>query len=155
MTHAPRRKNPYWQFAQFGILAVAVVGCEDTHPRTYPAGGTVRFDDGTPIRFGVVNLVPEAAGPSARAKIGTDGKFDVGTFEATDGALAGQYRVLIVQHLPSAENVRAAPADHEHAQDSTVPLPYSQLESTPLAAEIVPDGKNRLELVVERADRTP
>lgn len=155
MTHAPRRMNPHWRAAPLGILAIAVVGCGDTHPPTYPASGTACFEDGTPVRFGVVNLVPDSAGPSARAKIHSDGKFMLGTFDATDGAPAGQYRVLIVQHLPSPENVQAAPADHEHDQNSTVPLAYSQLESTPLTAEIVPGGKNRLELVIERTDSSP
>ncbi|WP_425395740.1 hypothetical protein [Aeoliella sp.] len=101
-----------------------------------------------------MNLVPESSGPSARGKINSFGEFQLGTFEATDGALAGKYRVLIVQHLPSAEKIQQAPSDHEHGQDSVVPLAYSQVDSTPLIAEIAPDDKNRLELTIERSGQS-
>ncbi|MCO6046091.1 hypothetical protein NG895_19500 [Aeoliella sp. ICT_H6.2] len=136
------------------MLLVAATGCGDARPPTYPASGVVRFEDGTPVRYGVVNLVPQSAGPSARGKINSRGEFELGTFDTTDGAMAGEYRVLIVQYLPSAEKVVAAPDEHEHSDSSIVPLSYSQLDHTPLRAEIVTDGDNRLEMLIERPGRS-
>jgi hypothetical protein len=113
----------------------------------------VRFADGTPVRVGTIEFVPEAGGPSARAAIDVEGRFVLGTYAAADGAVAGVHRAVIVQHLPAASRPPRTPEHDAHADaaDGLVPLPYSQWETTPLRAEVAPRDDNQVALVLEGA----
>ena len=131
-----------------GMVALAV-GCNKNRATTYPTQGAVSFSDGIPVRFGVVNLVPTTSGTAARGRIESDGSFQLGTFARSDGVVAGEYRVVIVQH--TAGELVDAPAGHEHSEVGRVPLAYTQFETTPLRAQIDATAANRLDLTIERA----
>lgn len=134
------------------LLALGwTVGCRDGGPATYTTIGTVHFDDGTPVNTGIVNFIPDSGGPSARGKITAQGTFQLGTMTSKDGAMAGRYRVLIVQHHAAGSQLVRAPADHEHGQHRVVPVRYSQLDSTPLQAEVKAISQNHLRLVILQA----
>jgi hypothetical protein len=129
-----------------------IIGCGKARTPTYPVSGTIQFGDGLPVRFGMVEFIPEAEGPSARGKIDATGRFVLGTFEASDGAVAGRHQVIVVQHITSDI---APPADHAHKSDAEEPsamvdLRYSQLETSPLSAT-VEEGPNEVRLRVQRS----
>lgn len=138
----------------FGALLALILlaGCGDSRPQTFPVSGTVQFGDGTPVRFGIIEFIPEASGPSARGKIDQLGRFVLGTYTNDDGAVAGRHGVVIVQHFsPGA----LPPGDDAHQsshsdESSVVDIRFSQLGLSPLAATIK-EETNEVKLRVERA----
>lgn len=80
-------------------LAVAITGsllfagC-DNRPQRVPVAGTV-YIDGQPVKGGHIRVIPNSARP-AQAMIDKDGKFRLGTFEITDGAIPGEHPIEVV-----------------------------------------------------------
>ena len=70
---------------------------------TFPAGGTVKFADGTPLVGAHVEfqLAENNAAPTAKGSTGPDGVFQLGTFEKRDGALLGRHNVMIMAPPPA------------------------------------------------------
>ena len=77
-------------------LPAFLLGC-GSDPGAIPAGGSVKFADGTPLAGGQIQfqLASDGAAPTARGTIGADGTFQLTTFEEDDGALPGKHRVMI------------------------------------------------------------
>ncbi|MCX7422752.1 MAG: hypothetical protein NT013_24880 [Planctomycetia bacterium] len=86
------RTRPYW-----GLLLTMILGC-GKQPNAYVVHGMVVFPDGSPLRKGTVEF--EAIGQTkpitASGEIASDGTFQLGTFQAKDGAVSGQHRVAII-----------------------------------------------------------
>ena len=80
-------------FLSLGLAA----GCGGP-PKTYLVHGTVVFPDGQPLIRGTVEF--EALGQTkpitASGEIAKDGTFQLGTFAANDGAIAGEHRVAVI-----------------------------------------------------------
>ena len=87
-----------------GMVCLGALGCGNgktyrelpTDP-TYPVKGKVLLVDGRPAKNGHVIFNPQRKpGIQARGKIGSDGTFALSTRNDGDGALAGDYDVLVV-----------------------------------------------------------
>lgn len=144
-----RLASSFWQLAC--CLVVILSGCDDPRPQTFPVSGKVAFADGKPVRFGMIQFIPQEKGPSARAKLDMNGNFVLGTYSESDGAIAGRHDVIIVQHLSSlsGQAVRHS-SDHEEGdENSMVDVRYSQLGLSPLTATVEPQA-NQIRLRVER-----
>src|SRR5262245_37431190 len=78
-------------------IAFGALGCGSS--RTVPVKGQVLWDDGSPAEL--VGYMIDSAVPgstvSARADIGPEGKFVLGTFSTDDGAEPGTHEVVIVE----------------------------------------------------------
>jgi hypothetical protein len=89
----------------WALSLVAFVGCSpaasDRVP-VYPVEGTVSFG-GKPIEGALIVLHPQAGSDPkvlpARGQVDSAGKFTLTTYEAGDGAAAGEYSVTVV-HTP-------------------------------------------------------
>lgn len=87
-----------------GVLCVLLgvaSGCGG--PRTYPVEGRVVFkEDGAPMRGGqvVFELVDSTKPLSASGTIDDDGYFTLTTFKSGDGAVAGDYRAVVMPPFP-------------------------------------------------------
>ena len=139
------------------VLPLACAGCGSGREATYPVAGTVRFEDGEPVRFGVVEFRSQASRPSARGKLNPAGKFTLGTFAPDDGAPAGNYQAVVVQHfnVPPRSLAARMPAEHEAHQggshaDARVAPEYGDYATSPLRATVRPDSKNEFDFVVSR-----
>jgi hypothetical protein len=80
-----------------GLATLA--GCGEKGLRTYPVTGTVMVD-GQPAEGAMLIFVPgegseEFLRQRPAGQTTADGKFQMTTFEANDGAPAGQYKVMI------------------------------------------------------------
>jgi hypothetical protein len=142
-----------WTAVATLLSLVAISGCGGSRPDTYPVTGTVQFANGTPVRTGFVEFLPAAGGPSARGVIGSRGDFRLGTFETADGAPAGEYVVLVTQHvraLTPAEAEKLGPAHQEHASEQVVvSVKYASRDSSDLRYTVSADSKNHFELSVD------
>ena len=90
------------------VFCATLLGCKPNDGRlpTYPVTGKVVFADGTPLPGGSVICLSdsETNGLSARGNIGKDGSFTLGTYQESDGAVAGHHLVAIDPPLPAAFN---------------------------------------------------
>ena len=83
------------------IVALTVASCSKADGRkpTFPVNGKVLLPDGKPAEHATVVLHPVGDdGPSTarpRGKVSADGSFTLTTYDADDGAPAGEYRVTI------------------------------------------------------------
>lgn len=83
-----------------GVLVAAVgvvllAGCGPSRPTTLPVRGTVTLD-GQPVEGAQVMLVPDEGGRPGQGITDGAGRFTIGTFTASDGALPGRHAVTVV-----------------------------------------------------------
>ena len=84
-------------------LMIPCLGCNNSQKlKTYPAGGTVTLQDGTPLAGARIEfqLRDNVAAPTAQATVQADGSFQLGTNAEDDGAVEGEHRVLIIGPRP-------------------------------------------------------
>ena len=100
-----------------------------------------------------MELIPLAGGPSARGKIDLQGNFTAGTYENADGAVAGDYQVLIIQHAPVVRGEDVHRLDSSHQQhagaDALVSPKYSSRDSSDLKCSVSASEKNHFDFIVE------
>jgi hypothetical protein len=134
-----RRLSPFVLF-----LVIGVAGCGGTAPTPmHPVRGKVLFDGKPPAGALVVlhPLGPAGAAPRPRAKVEEDGSFTVGTFDARDGAPAGEYAVT-VQWWRSSATGKGSWQD-EAPPRNRLPVHYSLTSSSGLRARVAA-GDNEL-----------
>jgi hypothetical protein len=121
-----------------------------------PVKGVVTLD-GAPLAAATVLFVREGSGNAARpaaAATKADGSFELSSFGAGDGALPGDYRVVVTKYqgppLPEGK-----PADPNTIRDekmarlekkSLLPGVYADAATTPLRCTVPPPGPVILEL---------
>jgi hypothetical protein len=80
-----------------GILAlVAMLGCGESGPKFYPVQGQVKLDNGSPLKYGIMNLYGQEGESAKYSPIGyvKDGAFTIET-NGKPGAPLGKYVVTI------------------------------------------------------------
>lgn len=130
------------------VLALAVTyvyfGPKTGGPSRFPVGGVVQFGDGSAAKElagGAVVFESADQKTVARGRIKADGTFELGTFGEKDGALPGDYRILVQGPGPEKfEKTNLAIIDRRFTKFNT-----SALKAT------VPLEKNTIVLQVERA----
>jgi len=135
------------RIGKWGLLVMAVgIGCSRSQAPweiVHPASGTVTFG-GKAIVGAQVTLCPldstfpEAVRPTAVTQ--ADGKFQLSTYKAGDGAPSGDYKVTVIWHpLVDGEGgaVRGANA---------LPVRYATPESSDLSVNI-PEGGATLPVI--------
>ena len=120
-----------------GFIAALFVGCSGSGEGTQPVGGTVTYVDGAPVAGGTILFIDADRNSSSVGYIQQDGTYRLGTFEETDGAPQGKYRVTIL-------------GDSEYGQSSPIASQYGDREKSPLEAEVT-RGKNTIDFQVEPA----
>lgn len=120
-----------------------IVGCGANQVPTYPVLGIIVSDDGTPVRTGTVELESRDHKLTATGTIREDGSFVLGTYTSTDGACAGEHRVIVTQLIINDGTV-------QHTKDHGKPVDplYASYNSSPLTATINEHGENTLKLTV-------
>jgi hypothetical protein len=126
------------------LLSVAG-GCGPGGPPLFPAGGVVVFRGGKPVPAGLVEFVPDGGGPSARGRVGADGRFTLAT-DDRPGAVAGRHRVVV---LPMAV-ADGAPLGHKHKAVVVHPK-HGRFETSGLSATVEAGGANDFRLEVDPA----
>jgi len=136
------------------VLAAAVFGCGGSGPKTVPAKGTVKFADGTVpvgdvalIRFDPVGGIPLNQNPNqegaqerhaASGTIQADGAFTLTTFETGDGALPGDYKVVLTVFK------------NRDTRERLLADKYYSAETTPLTASVTSSGPNEFSFTLDK-----
>lgn len=119
-----------------GVL-LSVAGCGGGGI-TEPVTGKVTFkDDGSPVAGGTIVFADMTENSSSLGYIEQDGTYTLGTFDESDGAPVGKYKVTII-------------GDSEYGQKSAVAQQFGNQDRTPLEAEVT-QGPNTIDFQVERA----
>ena len=131
------------QLACVGLIAL-VGGCNEG-PRTYRIPGKLVYEDNSVVPGGSVVLQTTIDGQiiSARGMASTDGKFELSTFKAGDGVVAGEHQVA-VSPLPAAEGAKPA--------RPPVPSKYWDFTSSGLQTTVTPETKE-IVITINRAGR--
>lgn len=132
----------------------AVVGCGE---RLYPVKGMVTFE-GKPLPGGgSISFVPKDGEKirSAGGEIKEDGTFVLTTEKPGDGAMAGEYRVVIHQTTEKegknvGDNGKAGPAGVSLPKDARINTKYSDHYNSPLTAKVEPKGLNEIDFPLKR-----
>ena len=150
-------------FAVSGLCLI-LIGCGDGSLQTYPAGGTIVYEDGKPVTNVSVALHPLDGGIHTPAgALDSAGKFRLSTYKDGDGAPAGKYKVYF---RAAAAEVDTAPPPADPAflpqrpqgmlaPEFVVASDLLAAATTTLSLEIKPDGNNTgIRLKVQRPQRT-
>ena len=144
-----------------GVVAALVlvgVGCGGAD-KPVPVRGTVTLD-GAPVDGAVVLFIPSGTGREANGHTGADGSFQLTTRNTHDGALRGEYKVVVQYsegiEAPSGGNVKDVMEGFEKAQKEkkakkapryVIPPRYSDPAKTELRQAVPTDGPVTLALV--------
>jgi hypothetical protein len=141
-------KSRWWWVIMLMATATGSVGC-GTGKMTHEVKGKVVFSDGTPVQFGDVETLAVAERVNARGKIEKDGSFTLTTYEAGDGALAGEHKVVIIQMTgsPLVANAKLGPIQHTHGHD--LASKYRSYDTSGLKFTVEPGKVNEVTLVID------
>ncbi len=130
-------------FLVLGLLGL--VGCGPSVPRRYPQSGFIHFEDGTPVKTGTIEIGGAGAKWTASGEIQRDGSFKLSTVRPGDGAVAGEYQVVIRQII-----LAYLPAVGGHDHGHTVHAKYRDYRTSPLTLVVEKKANNHIRLVVEQ-----
>lgn len=129
------------------LLLLVLPGCFSGNPKTYPIQGQVVFEDGTPVKVGIVETKASGKAVQATGSIAKDGSFSLTTFRQNDGAIAGEHKVVIVQFIPVEDIPNYRPSTM-----GVVNRKHASYQTSGLIMNVVPNGENKIKLVVTGAD---
>jgi hypothetical protein len=127
------------------LFVGVIIGCGPSgQVKVYPVKGRVNYEGQPMVGGGAISFVPltDQAGKTAAGTIKPDGTYELGTYTAADGSMAGEFRVIIFQETakePVAQPdgsapLPAAPSDVAPAQ--RIPLVYAKDRESPLRATV-------------------
>lgn len=151
------------------VVLLALVGCSESNPSTGAVSGTLQWEDGKPVSGANIRFVPAAAGGrEASAYTGKDGEFILSSFRPGDGAIPGEYTVVITKMAntgdePVATPTGTSPEDMAKAMKAaydkakaagkkvTDPIPalYESEKTSPLKFR-VESGSNKADLKIKK-----
>ena len=141
------RRFATWQIVA-SVFIVSSVGCSsENRVATGTVTGVVTYN-GDPLQIGSLLFVPVGGGPTAEANIGTDGSFEMGTYDDDDGAVVGEHQVMITAFTaPGGSGLPEDVIDGDGAPVSILPDFYGDLEKSGLKVD-VKSGENNIDFVL-------
>lgn len=143
-----RNRRPFLRLlAHVGLavfISLSLPGC-GSDSRFGFVEGVVRLD-GQPVTTGTVRFVP-TAGRAASGTIGSDGRYVLGTYEKSDGALIGTHQVAIIAYQSTAPT-GGRPDTSRPSSGTTrplVPKHYMSPGTSGLSYDVKP-GRNHWEI---------
>jgi hypothetical protein len=155
--------NPRY-LSQLTLLGACLLllGCggPDTsgRQRVYPVTGKVTMSGG-PLAGASVSFAPREGQPVAVGRTNDQGEYTLTTYDAGDGAAAGQFSVVISKSTaPAASGDDTGHSDDPYVEVASshsagakseagggVPEQYTRSDTTPLNATVSADGTNRFD----------
>ena len=124
-----------------GIVGVTVSGCGDGRIATYEVNGQVSVNgrpaEGAIVIFCPVDAIAEVEHLRPAGMADASGQFTLTTFEPSDGAPAGEYKVLVKWPAPTpASPLREDRPGSANKGPDRLRGKYYSFESTPLKATV-------------------
>jgi hypothetical protein len=130
------------------VALLFIVGCggADDSVEVFPVKGTVNFNGKPMVGGGSIAFVPTGGqkGKAAGGTINSDGTYELTTYEAGDGSMVGDFRVVITQVVyeepqnagDSDERGGEVEAVEVVSEADRIPMVYSDAVSSPLSATV-------------------
>jgi len=146
--------------AAISVVVVLCAGCSDTdHVEVYPVKGTVTFNGKPMVGGGSISFIPTTnqRGKTAGGTINPDGTYELMTYDAGDGSMAGDFRVLINQVVYD-EPSNNGDSDGSGAvveptvtveEADRIPFKYSDPDNSPLTAKVEAKPLNTIDFTLE------
>ncbi|HMP80651.1 MAG TPA: hypothetical protein PKD54_14450 [Pirellulaceae bacterium] len=136
----------WWAMTGFvwGFIALLASGCGGV-PARYPQSGRIVFEDGSPVKTGSIEIGGGDSKWTASGDIQRDGTFVLSTVTKGDGAVPGDYQVVIRQVI-----VTYLPAQGGHDHGHLVHSRYRDYRTTPLTLKVERKANHAIEFVVEK-----
>src|SRR5437868_6979200 len=151
-----------WALLVLLLSSVLLTSAGCGGPNLSKVEGVVTLD-GAPLPGATVSFMPVGGGRAAAGMTDSAGHFQLSTFRTDDGALAGDYRVIVVvddtETMPvtTNEEKKAArmtmtpmgkkkQAEQKSKKPRQVPEIYSDIKKTPLKEVVPTNGKIELAL---------
>jgi hypothetical protein len=145
--HTLRRFN-VGAAAVLGLL-ILCLGCAKSHEPTYPVHGLVTLNGKPATGGGVVFESVESGSTgryySARAVIGADGQYRLGTFGANDGAVAGKHRATVFSEEDKTPSDKSPAASARRSHRFIAPPKFGSSDTSGLEFE-VKAGENTINI---------
>ena len=130
------------------VLLFISGGCSrEKTPKRYPVSGKVVFDDGEPVKTGVVEFIPSEGEFTANGQIQRDGTFRLQTINKNDGAVPGKYKVIVKQFIFYDKLPK-----HKHDHGGDVAKSFADVRTTSLEFEVRPE-KNTADFEVSYSQK--
>ena len=113
------------------IVTFLASGCSrDKYPKRYTVTGTVSFPDGDPVQTGVVEFIPLDGNLTANGNIQRDGTYSLSTIANNDGAVPGNYKVVVKQFIfydkiPEEKHDHGGDVSTKFADEKSTPLTFT------------------------------
>lgn len=122
-------------------IALTIAGCgtDPNKPKLGKVSGKVTYK-GQPLTSGTITFTPEAGkggetGQVATSQIGTDGSYELTTFDTGDGAILGQHVITVQTSQVDGNTLGQPKADGTFSYTvpkSLVPNKYAAADTSPL-----------------------
>jgi hypothetical protein len=132
------------------------VGGEDRED-VYKVTGKITLA-GAPVADANVSFSPKDKQPAAIGKTDSSGQYTLTTYDAADGAAAGEYVILVSKAVsgsssdsssasdPDDPNYGKAPSEYpDEESTSSLPEKYSVVTTTDLTATVKAEGENKFD----------
>ncbi|TWU47667.1 hypothetical protein [Rubripirellula reticaptiva] len=122
------------------VSLIGGFGCGGPASDVYPVNGIVQFPDGKLLRSGTVEfeLIGQKDPITATARISPDGTFTMGTYQADDGALVGNHRVVVLSDYEIGNGAERPGLIPESLLDAK----YRSYRTSGLQVEVKPETNN-------------
>jgi hypothetical protein len=127
------------------LLMLSVVVCCIGCSKMVPVGGTVTFEDGTPLEVGTIVFTNGKF--QGRSVIQPGGKFTIGMLSAADGVTPGEYKIYIVEAGTVAPSPKGGPWE---LYTPLIASKYTLPDDSPITLKI-DKGNKSLNIKVEKA----
>lgn len=161
-----RTRKRMKRFACWAALlsAVTLLGCagaegDSDRPATFPASGVITLD-GSPVEGAQVAFNPEdPKGQGAFGRTDAEGRYELTTFETSDGAVPGKYIVTVTKYdvpppMAEASEEEYIPPEaggaRPKAPKNELPNQYSQMHTSDLRAAVAADGENQFDFALTK-----
>lgn len=137
------RTSPWIALVAVGLVSLA--GCGESLPETVEVHGQITYQ-GEPLETGMVTFEPVKTDTNppirpAKGFLESDGTYRLSTFRTNDGAMPGEYVVLVhaFNEVSSVDALSPAPI-------SIIPEKYNRSDTSSLTATIPANGNSSLEM---------
>ncbi len=130
------------------VLPAIFVGCGGSSgPEMARVSGKVTYQ-GKPLTKGTISFISnDPSGSNANSVIGPDGSYSLQTTNPNDGAVVGEYRVIVSDIDPNALNT-PAPGEPVKKQERLIPEKYEKPDTSGLTRKVV-SGSNSFDIALE------
>jgi hypothetical protein len=151
-----------WSFTLAALAIIPLGGCSGEKvdlPSRAKVTGVVTHN-GSPVEGADVTFVPTGHKHAASGRTDATGTYTLMTFEAGDGAVPGDYKVIVSKTKVMSD---AAPASDDAVQtvrqQVLLPLKYAAAETSGLVASVKEGTDNKFDFALEgdlsKANTTP